>query len=210
LQVYWPSRKEVTVPKVSEDYVKARKRQVLDGAAASFAQKGYHAATVDDICAQAGLSKGAVYGYFASKEDIVSALKVESVQRDAAVIRASMQRREPDEAFGAMLDWVAGGDEMDARRLADIQSWAEALLNQRILDAQVIESQLWVDALEVLVQKAQQEGAITERLDSKAVAQMLACVVYGAMAMKSWDANFNVRAINGVARALLTGNIVEK
>jgi AcrR family transcriptional regulator len=198
------------MPKVSEDYVKARKRQVLDGAAASFAKKGYHDATVDDICAEAGLSKGAVYGYFASKDDIVSALKVESVQRDAAVIRASMQRREPDEAFGAMLDWVAGGEQMDARRLADVQSWAEAMLNQRLLDAQVIESQLWVDALALLAEKAQQSGAITDRLDAKAVAQLLTCVVYGAMAMKSWDASFNVGAINGVARALLTGKSVEK
>ena len=85
-----------------------------------------------------------------------------------------------------------------------------AVLNERLLDAQVIESQLWVDVLEVLAQRAEQEGAITDRLDSKAVAQLLACVVYGAMAMKSGDANFNVRAINGVARALLTGNIVEK
>jgi hypothetical protein len=35
-------------------------------------------------------------------------------------------------------------------------------------------------------------------------------VVYGAMAMKSWDASFNVRAANGVARALLTGKSVDK
>lgn len=198
------------MPRVSEDYVKARKRQVLDGAAACFAAKGYHAATVDDICAEAGLSKGAVYGYFSSKEDIVAALKVESVQRDASVIRAAMQRGEPDQAFEAMLDWVAGGPELDSRRLADIQSWAEAVLNQRLLDAQVVESQLWVDALELLAQKAQRQGSITDRLDPTAVAQLLTCIVYGAMAMKSWNPEFNVRPIKGVARALLTGTIVEK
>ena len=152
------------MPKVSEDYVKSRRRQVLDGAAASFAAKGYHAATMDDICERAGLSKGAVYGYFASKEDIVAALKVESVQRDAAVVRAAMQRREPEQAFEAMLDWVAGGAGMDSRRLADIQSWAQALLNQRLLDTQLIESQLWVDALELLAQEAQRRGSITDRL----------------------------------------------
>ena len=42
------------MPKVSDDYVKGRKRQVLDGAAASFAKKGYHDATVDDICGRRG------------------------------------------------------------------------------------------------------------------------------------------------------------
>jgi AcrR family transcriptional regulator len=193
------------MPRVSEEYVKDKKRQVLDAAASSFAKKGFHAATVDDICREAGLSKGAVYGYFSSKEDIVAALKVESVQRDASVVRAAMQRREPDQAFEAMLDWVAGGAEMDARRLTDIQSWAEAMLNQRIGDAQKVESQLWVDALDLLVQESQKSGAITDRLDSTAVAQMLACVVYGAMAMKSWGSDLNIRAVTAAARAVLTG-----
>ncbi len=193
------------MPRVSEEYVKDKKRLVLDAAAACFAAKGFHAATVDDICRQAGLSKGAVYGYFGSKEDIIAALKVESVQRDAAVVRAAMQRREPDQAFEAMLDWVAGGTEMDERRLTDIQSWAVAMQNQRIGDAQKVESQLWIDALDLLVQESQKRGAITDNLDSTAVAQMLACVVYGAMAMKSWGADLNTRAVTAAARALLTG-----
>lgn len=193
------------MPRVSAEYVKDRRRQVLDAAAACFAAKGFQAATVDDICREAGFSKGAVYGYFGSKEDIVAALKVESVQRDAAVVRAAMQRREPDQAFQAMLDWVAGGTEMDARRITDIQSWAEAILNSRIGDAQKVEAQLWVDALDLVAQEAQKRGAITERLDSAAIAQMLACVVYGAMAMRSWGSDLNVRAVGAVANALLTG-----
>jgi AcrR family transcriptional regulator len=193
------------MPKVSEEYVKDKKRQVLDAAALCFATKGFHAATVDDICRQSGLSKGAVYGYFASKEDIIAALKVESVQRDAAVVRAAMQRREPGQAFEAMLDGVAGGTKMDNRRLTDIQSWAVAMQNQRIGDAQKVEVQLWVDALDFLVQESQKAGAITERLDSAAVAQLLACVIYGAMAMKGWGTELNTRAVAAAARALLTG-----
>ena len=93
-------------PKVSEEYVESRKRDILDAAAACFARAGLHRATMDDICTQAGLSKGAVYGYFKSKDDIVSALKVESVQRDAAIIRSPTQSGRPG---GRVLSHVRGG-----------------------------------------------------------------------------------------------------
>lgn len=35
-----------------------------------FSQKGYHKATVDDICGRANLGKGTVYQYFANKKDL--------------------------------------------------------------------------------------------------------------------------------------------
>ena len=38
------------------------------------ARKGYRDTTVDDICAEAGLSKGAFYGYFESKQDLLLAM----------------------------------------------------------------------------------------------------------------------------------------
>ena len=38
------------------------------------ARKGYQATTVDDVCAEAGVSKGAFYGYFQQKQDLLLAL----------------------------------------------------------------------------------------------------------------------------------------
>lgn len=196
------------MPKVSEQHATQRKRQLLDGAASTIAAKGYHNASVDDICRETGMSKGAVYGYFSSKEDILAALKVESVQRDAAAVRAAIQLRDPDLAFRSMLEWVAGDEDLDDKRRADVQSWCEAALNPRIRDAQVVESLLWVDASELIVQEARRRGAIGNGTETRAFAQMLACVVYGAMAMKSWDADLDVDAVARAAAALLTGTAI--
>ena len=193
------------MPRVSEDHANARKRRVLDGAAAVIASKGYHNATMDDICRETGMSKGAVYGYFSSKEDILAALKVESVQRDASAVRSAIQRRDPDKAFRVLLEWVAGEVAMDDKRRADVQTWGEAALNPRIRDAQKVESLLWVDASDLLAQEARRRGAIGEALDTRDVAQMLACVVYGAMAMRSWQADLDVDAVSRAVDALLTG-----
>jgi AcrR family transcriptional regulator len=194
------------VPKVSEQYANERKRHLLDGAASTIAAKGYHNASVDDICETTGMSKGAVYGYFSAKEDILAALKVESVQRDASAIRAAIQRRDPAQSFRALLEWVAGETGMDEKRRADIHAWSEASLNARIRDAQTVESLLWVDASDLIVQEAQRRGGAALGVESRAIAQMLACVVYGAMAMRSWGADLDVDAVARAVAALLTAH----
>lgn len=57
-------------PKVTEEYKEQKKKELLESAMACFAEKGYQSATIDDIVSHSGMSKGAVYNYFKSKEDI--------------------------------------------------------------------------------------------------------------------------------------------
>lgn len=51
-----------------------RPDEVLDAALKMFAQKGFASTKVEDIAREAGLSKGAIYRYFSSKEDIFESL----------------------------------------------------------------------------------------------------------------------------------------
>jgi len=57
-------------PDVSEE----RKIQILDAATDVFVRQGIHKARVDDIAEEAGLSKGALYWYFKSKDEIIIAI----------------------------------------------------------------------------------------------------------------------------------------
>jgi len=54
-------------PDVSE----VRKKQILEAAISVFAKLGFHKARMDDIVEASGLSKGALYWYFESKEDLI-------------------------------------------------------------------------------------------------------------------------------------------
>jgi AcrR family transcriptional regulator len=56
-------------PDVSEE----RRAQVIEAALACFTRKGYVNTTMDDIVAESGLSKGAIYWYFKSKDDVFQA-----------------------------------------------------------------------------------------------------------------------------------------
>ncbi len=52
----------------------ARPAELLDAALAEFFEKGFAAARLEDIAARAGVSKGTIYLYFDSKEDVFEAL----------------------------------------------------------------------------------------------------------------------------------------
>jgi len=70
------------MPRVSPEYEQAQKKRIIDGAAQVFAQYGYRSTTMDQICQALQLSKGAVYGYFKSKEELfVSVLQAIYEQR---------------------------------------------------------------------------------------------------------------------------------
>jgi AcrR family transcriptional regulator len=51
-----------------------RRRQILAAALRCFGEKGYHEATMDDLVAACGLSKGSLYWHFRSKEEVFLAL----------------------------------------------------------------------------------------------------------------------------------------
>jgi AcrR family transcriptional regulator len=57
-------------PDVSEE----RKQQILEGAMEVFARLGFQSARMDDVARQVGLSKGALYLYYKSKDAIITAL----------------------------------------------------------------------------------------------------------------------------------------
>ncbi len=56
------------------DVSEERKAQILDAATQVFSRKGFDQARMDDLVEETGLSKGALYWYFKSKDDIIFAI----------------------------------------------------------------------------------------------------------------------------------------
>ena len=56
---------------IREQLIQARRNQILDAAAAIFAEKGFHRATTKEIAEAAGVSEGTIYNYFDSKADLL-------------------------------------------------------------------------------------------------------------------------------------------
>src|SRR5690606_3122603 len=62
----------------------------MDAAIVCFRRRGFHQASMQEICAEAGISAGALYRYFGSKADIIGAIAEESrAEGDVAFLRAA-------------------------------------------------------------------------------------------------------------------------
>ena len=59
------------MPKLAPKTQHARREHILDAAERCFIGKGFHHATMDDICREAQVSSGALYTYFVSKEALI-------------------------------------------------------------------------------------------------------------------------------------------
>jgi len=96
-----------------------RRAQVLDAAGRVFLERGLAGTTMDDVAQAAGVAKGTVYLYFASKDALVEALGAGLVER--VVTRA---QRLPDVrpgAFAAQLDRFVSGVVDDMLDYPDLQ-----------------------------------------------------------------------------------------
>lgn len=80
------------MPRVSQDQLDARRREILAGARTCFARHGYEGATVRRLEEQTGLSRGAIFHHFRDKESLFlavaeddAATMVDTVARDGLV-----------------------------------------------------------------------------------------------------------------------------
>ena len=75
------------MPKVVPQYKKEAKERIIQAALQVYAEKGPYEATMDDVAKKLGVSKGALYLYFKSKEELMN----EIVKRPEQSIRRFLQ-----------------------------------------------------------------------------------------------------------------------
>lgn len=113
------------MPKISEAAAAARRNHILDVAAHCFARRGLQV-SVDDICAAAGVSKGALYIYFPSKDDLIQGL----ADRHPADIRPIAEADSLERLCDALLDRTAHTDATAPR--FELEAWTYSLNNDAL------------------------------------------------------------------------------
>jgi len=137
-----------------------RKQQLLDAAAALFAQHGYGATRIADICREAGVAKGLFYWYFPTKAALFTEL-VRVMRR--RLRRAQAEAVDPD---AGSLDRIVGGTEASVRFMAANAAYF-ALLEVERNDPEFADvfsegSGVYLDDVRRLVVKGQADGTITD------------------------------------------------
>ena len=148
------------------------------------ARKGFHQTTMRDICREAGLSIGAVYNYFRSKEEILEALTQRSrVERDKLLrqLEAYPTARQAlthllREMFEAYAD-----ESFRTFGSVDVETFAEALRNPRVREIAQEEIHALADPLTSMFRRWQADGQVRDCLDADEMAYYL---VSGSVGLK--------------------------
>src|ERR1700750_3515130 len=91
------------MPKISQAKRDARQQQILDAALACFSENGFHQTGMADIVRRSGLSHGAVYLYFQSKDDLIEALAVDRHRQEALLNAAAGDADDPIEGLSVLV-----------------------------------------------------------------------------------------------------------
>jgi TetR/AcrR family transcriptional regulator, transcriptional repressor of aconitase len=73
------------MPRVSDEYLEQRRQQILDAAQRCFARQGFHETSMQDVFRESGLSAGAVYRYFKSKDELIREISASALGQISAV-----------------------------------------------------------------------------------------------------------------------------
>lgn len=198
------------MPKVSQFYLDARRKQILNAAIICFSRDGFHRATMQDVVKQSRLSPGAIYNYFAGKEEIIAAIASDRLEKERLIFEAARNEgsftRAVTRLRDAYLDELQNPHERIRRRVS-IQMWVEAQRNPRML--RLVRKNLHTprELLTGLLKVAQHRGEISKAVDADATARFLIAVFYGLVLQVAWGEEIHVRSQHQLLERFL-GSIV--
>jgi AcrR family transcriptional regulator len=201
------------MPKVNKAHLDARRAQIIDAASVCFSRRGLHGTTMQDIIRESGLSAGAIYSYFESKNAIIAAIADERHAAERSTI--SSAGREAD--FGKMLERLsqyfvgslqqAGEQE---RRRVGIQLWAEALRDDELLAVVRRGVEEPRKMLAAMAKTAQQQGRLRPEFQPDAIARVFIALFHGLILQRAWDKRVEIgpylAALDALRRLILTDN----
>jgi TetR/AcrR family transcriptional regulator, transcriptional repressor of aconitase len=188
------------MPKVSAQYRDERRAHILAAARRCFIRDGFHQTSMQDLVREAGMSSGAVYRYFASKDAMIVAIAEENLDQIVAIVWESVAHgADIGTALAAALEFASSHHADDGFAAIALVVWSEALRNPA-LAARLQES--FDAAGEALAGTARASSPTASRLDSDVLAKTLLCVLPGYLlqvAIRGADA---VAPIPDAVRAL--------
>jgi AcrR family transcriptional regulator len=198
------------MPRVSEAHRAARRRQILDAAIDCFAREGFHRTSMSQIIARSGMSAGAIYLHFASKDDIVEAIAEERHSMEDTLAAAALgdqdTRRALHELARHYIEWLSDPVEDDHRRVT-VQVWAEALRNDRVAGIVRAGVDQRLPIAEFLRQR-QQRGEVRAGIDPDALSRVMLSIILGFVLQRAWDPGMEVGDYRVVLDAMIDEFVV--
>ncbi|MGA2385948.1 MAG: TetR/AcrR family transcriptional regulator [Candidatus Bathyarchaeia archaeon] len=168
------------MPKVVPEYKEEARCKIVKAARVVFAQKGYHEATMDDIAKEVGVSKGALYSYFESKEDILKEISLQSHQ----TLRDTLRETGKFTNLEAVLEQVytAITEKYKGNLHTHFEIIALSSHDPKIRQIVREEYQKDIEAVEAFVEEKKKQGAIRTDVDARVLSELFTALYMGTLA----------------------------
>lgn len=160
--------------------------RIIESAIKLFSARGYNAASVDEICAEAGISKGAFYHHFESKRALFLALLDGWLQTIDNAIEASRDKTAPEtfmqmsEAFPYIFKTAGEGLPMF------LEFWLQASRDKEIWEASLAPYRRYHKYFTSLIKKGVAEGSFVE-VDPELASRMIVSTAMGLLLQSLLD-----------------------
>jgi AcrR family transcriptional regulator len=186
------------MPKISQARKDERREQILSAAALCFARQGFQRTTILDICAEAGLSTGAVYSYFESKDAIIAALRTHGRDATAEHVTTAQRASRPIERLQALFSPLKRADGATVFQM-DVRSWAEAIGDEAMRDIARVSRTRLVSMIAGLAEPL----AAAKGVAPVALAELITSVIVGCEVQKAIWPDADVRPLLDALTTLL-------
>ncbi len=182
------------MPKLKPDTQRARREHILDAAEQCFGRAGFHRTSMHDICREAGVSPGALYVYFDSKEALIAGI----AERDRADFadRFDQLAAAPDflQALKSLGEQYFLEQPAHKKRMC-IEIGLESTRNPQVGEIQQRIDRYIADSFEKLFRKLAAEGRIAPALDIPTTVKAFMVVADGMFWHHAVDPAFDPAAV---------------
>ena len=151
-----------------------------------FARQGYHATSMDDVVRESGMSVGAIYSYFASKEDLFLALAEARSQQTLAYHERAVPQSRAASAPSPPRRWITSSACCRTTSLlpmvrVGVEFLSEAIKSERIQERQDHRCETIRQFYHWLLNDARQSHEIREDVDVEAATELLMALNEGIL-----------------------------
>ncbi|KNZ68852.1 transcriptional regulator, TetR family [Thermincola ferriacetica] len=159
------------------DQAHATKRKLIDKAFRLFEKYGYDNVTIDQICNELGLTKGAFYHHFRSKADILLR-RYKIAEGDIFELFNNNLKLPPDVQLRKIFDFYL--EYFQENRLDEVKVLIKIQMDKHYKNF-ALTSTLQRQVLKHIIQKGQESGCFKKNVDSEETARFIMSYLYGLL-----------------------------
>ena len=154
--------------RVVPDYKEIARSNILKASIKVFSKKGFHGTTMNEIAKEVGVSKGTLYTYFKSKEDILNEIWILSGQ-NILDLKNTYKGRDFIDVLEELYDMMVGSPGLQL-------SFEVTLISQQNEKIKKINQKSYkskLESLKMFIEDQQENGSVREDIDANFLAQIL-------------------------------------